>query len=138
MPYPEEMVAPMRAECVAMGVTELRTAESVRDAMDDKSGTALYFINSVCGCAAGSARPGLALSLQNESKPERLYTVFAGQDSDATAEVRKSILGVPPSSPAIAVFKDGNLAAMVERHHIQGCGPEELAQKLGKVYAEIA
>lgn len=130
MPYPEEMVAPMRAEVTALGVKELRSAADVAAAMQQKAGTALYFINSVCGCAAGSARPGLALALQDAPKPERVYTVFAGQDSEATAEVRKHILGFPPSSPSAALFKDGQLVAMVERHDIQGRGPEQVAELL--------
>ena len=126
--YPEEMVAPMRAELTTIGVQELRTAAEVQDAMSAKEGSALYFINSVCGCAAGSARPGLAMALQGETKPDHVYTVFAGQDAEATAEVRKAILGFPPSSPSAAVFKDGQLVAMIERHHIQGNPPEGVAQ----------
>ena len=125
--YPEEMVAPMRAELTTVGVKELRTAADVQAAMAE-GGSALYFINSVCGCAAGSARPGLTLALQGEQKPEHVYTVFAGQDADATAEVRKHILGFPPSSPSAAVFKDGQLVAMIERHQIQGNPPEGVAK----------
>ena len=136
MPYPEEMVAPMRAEVVEIGVSELRTADDVDQAMADTSGTALYFINSVCGCAAGSARPGLAASLSGETKPDRLYTVFAGQDADATEAVRRRIVGFPPSSPSFALFKDGDLIAMVERHNIQGSSPEQLGETLQGLYAE--
>ena len=135
MPYPEQMVAPMREEIVRAGVAELRTADAVKTAMSETSGTALYFVNSVCGCAAGSARPGLALSLRGETKPDRSYTVFAGQDSDATAEVRANIVGIPPSSPSIALFKDGTLVEMVERHHIQGASAEQLAAALQEMYA---
>ncbi len=135
MPYPEDLVAPMRAELTSIGVAELRTADAVAETMAAPSGTALYFINSVCGCAAGSARPGLALALQAEPKPDGVYTVFAGQDSEATAEVRKHILGFPPSSPSAALFKDGQLVAMVERHDIQGNGPEQVAAIFADAFA---
>jgi len=134
MPYPEEMVAPMRAEVADLGVEELRTAAEVQAAMADTAGTALFFINSVCGCAAGSARPGLAASLGHKTRPDRLFTVFAGQDGEATAEVRSKILGIPPSSPSIALFKNGALVEMVERHHIQGASGEELGQSLAALY----
>ena len=133
--YPEEMVAPMRAELTSIGVKELRTAAEVEQAMADTSGNALYFINSVCGCAAGSARPGLAMALAGDAKPDRVYTVFAGQDADATAEVRKRILGFPPSSPSAALFKDGQLVAMIERHQIQGNPPEGVAQLFAQAFA---
>ncbi len=134
MPYPEEMVAPMRAELTSIGVEELKTAAEVETAMANKSGTALYFINSVCGCAAGSARPGLALALRGDTKPDHVYTVFAGQDSDATAEVRKSILGFPPSSPSAVLFKNGELVSMVERHQIQGYSAEQVAGMFGQIF----
>lgn len=133
--YPEDMVAPMRAELTSIGVKELRTADEVRDAMAEKDCSALFFINSVCGCAAGSARPGLALALAGGTAPDRVYTVFAGQDTEATAEVRKNILGFPPSSPSAALFKDGQLVAMIERHHIQGNPPEGVAQLFGQAFA---
>ena len=135
MPYPEEMVTPMRKELTSIGVEELKTAADVDAAMADKTGTALYFINSVCGCAAGSARPGLAMALQGEVQPDHVYTVFAGQDAEATAEVRKNILGFPPSSPSAAVFKNGQLVAMIERHHIQGNPPEGVAQLFEQAFA---
>ena len=134
MPYPEEMVAPMRAELTSIGVAELKTAEEVAAAMADTSTNALYFINSVCGCAAGSARPGLAMALQGDVKPDRVFTVFAGQDGDATAEVRKHILGFPPSSPSAAMFKDGQMVAMIERHHIQGNSAEQVAGMFAQVF----
>jgi len=133
--YPEDMVAPMRAELTTIGVTELRSAEDVQAAMAETGGSALYFINSVCGCAAGSARPGLALALQGATKPDRVFTVFAGQDADATAEVRKHILGFPPSSPSAALFKDGQLVAMIERHQIQGNPPEGVAKLFEEAFA---
>jgi putative YphP/YqiW family bacilliredoxin len=134
MPYPEEMVAPMRAELTSIGVQELMTAAEVETAMADKTGTSLFFINSVCGCAAGSARPGLAIALQGEVKPDNVYTVFAGQEADATAEVRKNILGFPPSSPSAALFKDGQLVSMVERHQIQGYSAEQVAGMFGQIF----
>ena len=138
MPYPEEMVAPMRAEMVQMGVTELRTASDVDQAMADTSGTSLYFVNSVCGCAAGSARPGLGVALRDSTaKPDRLYTVFAGQDGEATEAVRQRIVGFPPSSPSIAMFKDGELVAMVERHHIQGRSADELGEALTGTFTKF-
>lgn len=138
MPYPEEMIAPMRDEMIDMGVTELRTADAVNQAMADASGTALYFINSVCGCAAGSARPGLGVALRDaDVKPDRLYTVFAGQDAEATDAVRQRIIGFPPSSPSIAIFKDGELVAMVERHHIQGASAEELGEALAGAFTKF-
>ena len=134
MPYPEEMVTPMRKELTSIGVEELKTAGDVDAAMADKTGTALYFINSVCGCAAGSARPGLAMALQGEQKPDRLYTVFAGQDAEATAEVRKHLHGFPPSSPSAALFKDGHLVSMIERHQIQGYSAEQVAGMFGQIF----
>jgi putative YphP/YqiW family bacilliredoxin len=136
MPYPEEMVRPMRAEVTALGVSELRTAAEVDAAMADTEGSALYFINSVCGCAAGSARPGLAASLAEGPRPDRMYTVFAGVDTEAVEAVRKRLVGIPPSSPGIALFKDGDLVAMIERHHIQRLDGPRLGDALRKVYAE--
>ena len=136
MAYPEEMVAPMRAEVSALGVEELRTAQSVRAAMAVPAGTSLYFVNSVCGCAAGSARPGLAASLRSGPRPDRLYTVFAGNDTEAVAQVRSRILGYPPSSPCFALFKDAELVAMIERHQIQGLSAAEVGTKLAALYTE--
>ncbi len=138
MPYPEHMVAPMRAEVVNMGVTQLMSASEVEDTMKETSGTALYFINSVCGCAAGSARPGLGMSLQSDVKPDRLYTAFAGMEGDAVNAIRERLVGYPPSSPCIALFKDGDLAAVVERHEIQGMQAEQLGTKLAGMYAELS
>lgn len=136
MPYPEEMVAPMRAEVTELGVEELRTADAVRAALEERSGSALYFINSVCGCAAGSARPGLRLSLADGPRPDRIYTMFAGNDTEAVAELRRHVLGYPPSSPFFALFKDGDLAAVLERHDVQGLSAEELAVRLRGMFAE--
>ena len=135
MPYPEEMVAPMRAEVTELGVGELRSAEDVQRALGERGGTALYFVNSVCGCAAGSARPGLRESLAAGPRPDRMYTVFAGNDVEATAELRNHLLGYPPSSPFFALFKDGDLVGVLERHDVQGLSGEELAERLRTLYA---
>ena len=120
MPYDPVLVAPMREEMVAMGAIELNTADEVDAFMNDRSGTVLLFVNSVCGCAAGSARPGLRHALGNDHKPDRVATVFAGQDTDATARARHHIGDVPPSSPSAALFKDGELVHFVPRHMIEG------------------
>jgi len=120
MPYDPVLVAPMRVEMVQMGAEELHTPEQVDAFMADQTGTALLFVNSVCGCAAGSARPGLRHALQNEHKPDRVATVFAGQDAAATQRVRELIGDVPPSSPSAALFKDGELVHFVPRHMIEG------------------
>ena len=108
MPYPEMMVAPMREDLVRIGFQELRTSEDVTQAMDAMDGTILMAVNSVCGCAAGAMRPGVMMAMENETLPEHRLTVFAGQDLDATAEARKYLVGYPPSSPSIALFKDGD------------------------------
>jgi bacilliredoxin len=137
MPYPEEMVAPMRAEVTTLGAGELRSAADVAQSFEDADGTSLYFINSVCGCAAGSARPGLAASLAGDGpRPDRIFTAFAGNDNDATAAIRARLVGFPPSSPCIAYFKDGELVAMIERHHIQGLSGEQLGEALSGLYGE--
>ena len=136
MPYPEEMVRPMRAEAVVAGATELRSADEVRSAMQQRSGTALYFINSVCGCSAGSARPGLGISLKGTKRPERVYTSFAGNDTDAVGEIRKQMPGVPPSSPSMALFRDGILVAVLERRDIESATAEQTAQRLSALFAE--
>lgn len=117
--YPEQLVAPMKAELTSAGFQELLTADDVNAALS-KAGTTFVVINSVCGCAAGAARPGAIDALKNENTPDNLVTVFAGVDKDAVNEVRKHLLPYPPSSPAMALFKDGKLVHMVERHHIEG------------------
>jgi len=118
--YDPQLVAPMRQEMVEMGATELKTAAEVDAFLAAKSGTVLIFINSVCGCAAGSARPGLRMALQNERKPARVGTVFAGQDAEATAQARALFGDIPPSSPSAALFKDGEVVHFVPRHAIEG------------------
>ncbi len=120
MPYPEEMVAPLRAELTRLGVAELKTAADVDRFMADKKGTALLIVNSVCGCAAAGARPGVAVALQHTTKPDRVATVFAGQDLEATARARSYFGEVPPSSPSMALFKDGKVVHFVPRHMIEG------------------
>lgn len=130
MPYPEQMVAPMRAELVDMGVRELRTADEVDQYFSDSEGTALVLVNSVCGCAAGSARPGLQMALGNVSKPDRVATVFAGQDLEATARARELFGDLPPSSPSVALLKNGELVQFVPRHMIEGHSAEGVAQQL--------
>lgn len=136
MPYPEEMVEPMRAEAVSAGAKELRTADEVRASMAERRGTALYFINSVCGCSAASARPGLATALRAAKRPDRVFTSFAGNDTEAVNEIRRNLPGVPPSSPSLALFKDGELVAVLERHDIQGTTAEQLAARLEGLFVE--
>ena len=136
MPYPEALVAPMRAELTSAGIKELRTAADVDAFMADKSGTAMVIVNSVCGCAAGGARPGVKLSLQNGKKPARVATVFAGQDTEAVAKARSYFSDIPPSSPCVALFKDGELAHFTPRHMIEGRDPKSIAADLIKAFDE--
>jgi putative YphP/YqiW family bacilliredoxin len=135
--YPEELVAPMRADLTNNGFTELKDAEAVVNVFDTASGTALLVVNSVCGCAAGSARPGAVSSLSGDKKPDNLFTVFAGQDGEATAKAREYLLPYPPSSPSIGLFKDGELVHFVERHHIEGRSAEMISSHLQLVYKEF-
>jgi len=129
--YPEQLVAPMRQELVNAGFEELRTAEQVDSALTPNSGTVLVVVNSVCGCAAGSARPGIRMALDKAtSKPSRLTTVFAGNDAEATARARSYFAPYPPSSPAMALFKDGELVHFIERHHIEGRSAQMIADNL--------
>ncbi len=135
--YPEELVAPMRTELTEVGFKEFRTAQEVDDHFKDHKGTTLIVINSVCGCAAGAARPGVVASVQNSiKKPDTLATVFAGADHEAVAKTREYHAPYPPSSPSIALFKDGELVHMVERHHIEGRPAEMIADHLAQVYEE--
>ena len=119
MPYPEFFVAPMREELTSLGVEELRTPADVDAAVTSSKGTLMVVVNSVCGCAAGKARPGLALALRNGARPDRAVSVFAGFDNDATARARSYFTGYAPSSPSIALFRDGKLAYMLERSQIE-------------------
>jgi len=131
--YPEEMVRPCREELTSIGVTELKTAEEVDTALKNP-GTTLVVVNSVCGCAAGGARPGVRLSLEHSNRPDHLTTVFAGVDSDAVEQARTHMTGYSPSSPAMALFKDGQLVYMMERHDIEGYHPEQIAENLKRAF----
>jgi putative YphP/YqiW family bacilliredoxin len=127
--YPEYFVAPMRAELTGLGVEELRTAEAVDEALARK-GTTLVVVNSVCGCAAGKARPGIAMALGHDVKPDHLTTVFAGADIEATERARSYFTGYPPSSPAVALLQDGQLVYMLERRQIEGAPADVIARQL--------
>ena len=128
--YPEFMIAPMREELTRFGVRELRTAGEVDDALTKTTGTVMIVVNSVCGCAAGKARPGVALALQHAAKPDVVATVFAGADVEATERARSYFTGYPPSSPSIALFKDGKLVYMMERHQIENQEADAIATQL--------
>jgi putative YphP/YqiW family bacilliredoxin len=134
--YPEQLVAPMRTDLTSAGFTELKTPGDVEKQLQNK-GTTLLVINSVCGCAAGAARPGVKWALQNSGKkPNHLTTVFAGVDKDAVTKAREFTLPYPPSSPAIALFKDGELVHFVERHHIEGRNAQMIGSHLVEVFEE--
>jgi putative YphP/YqiW family bacilliredoxin len=136
MPYPEMMIAPMREDLRRIGFRELRSTKDVDDVLGNEKRTTLLVVNSVCGCSAGAARPAVHMSLQHPNKPEVLTTVFAGQDMDATERAREYIVGYPPSSPAVALFRDGELVWMLERHQIQGRFPQQIAEDLKRAYDE--
>ncbi|HVE17304.1 MAG TPA: BrxA/BrxB family bacilliredoxin [Chthoniobacterales bacterium] len=130
MPYHETMVKPMRDEVTRLGVRELRSVAEVDAALGPGEGTALVFVNSVCGCAAGAARPALGLALQHPNLPQHLYSVFAGQDLDATARARSYFAEYQPSSPSLALLQDGEVVHFIHRHMIEGRGPEAIARDL--------
>lgn len=130
MPYDERFVTPMRRELTQLGVQEMLTPEDVDATLKDAEGTTLVVVNSVCGCSARNARPAVARALEHDRKPETLTTVFAGQDLDATARARSYFTGYPPSSPQIALLKDGKLVYMLERHEIEGRTPDAIATDL--------
>ena len=130
MPYSEILIKPMREDLTNVGVEETRTPAEVEDAIKNTKGTLLVVVNSVCGCAAGRARPGVAMALQNAARPDRSITVFAGADIEATARARAYFAPYPPSSPQIGLFKDGKLVFMLERHQIENRYAEEIAQEL--------
>jgi putative YphP/YqiW family bacilliredoxin len=136
VPYSELLVRPMREELTSAGVKELRTPEEVDAFMNDKSGTAMLVVNSVCGCAAGMARPGVRLAMQSDRRPDRVATVFAGQDLEATAKARSYFPDIPPSSPSIAFLKDGELVYFMPRHRIEGRDAHSVAHDLAQVFAE--
>ena len=136
--YPEHLVAPMRTDLTSAGFKELKSAAEVEQQLkDNNQGTTLLVINSVCGCAAGAARPGVKWALQNSpKKPDQLTTVFAGVDMDAVSRARQFTLPYPPSSPSIALFKDGELVHFIERHHIEGRNAQMIGQHLVQVFEE--
>lgn len=117
--YMRDMIQPMRDDLTRIGFTELLTPEQVTEVLDNQTGTLLLVINSVCGCAAGQCRPGVAQALQHEVKPDHLYTVFAGQEKEATAKAREYLAPYPPSSPSIALFKDGKLVHFIQRYQVE-------------------
>jgi putative YphP/YqiW family bacilliredoxin len=137
MNYPEEMCAPMRSELVSAGFIELKTPESVSDLLSKKNGTTLVMVNSVCGCAAGNARPAVIMATNFDKQVDTFATVFAGQDIGATAKAREFMLPFPPSSPSIAVFKEGKLVHFIERHHIEGRAAEMIADNLKDCFDQI-
>jgi putative YphP/YqiW family bacilliredoxin len=134
--YDPELVQPMRDEVTSLGVKELRTPQEV-DAALKQPGTAMIFVNSVCGCAAGGARPALRMSLENAKKPKHLYTVFAGMETEATAKAREYFKPYRPSSPQIGILKDGKLVKMFQRQDIEGRDPSTIAQELVKAFNEL-
>ncbi|MCH2034351.1 MAG: BrxA/BrxB family bacilliredoxin [Tenacibaculum sp.] len=134
--YPEELVKPMRDQLIDAGFEALYSAEDVDSALA-KEGTTLVMVNSVCGCAAGTARPGTIASIQGDKKPDHLTTVFAGVEKESTAKAREYMIPFPPSSPAVALFKDGKLVHMLERHHIEGRSAQMIAENLSQAYDEF-
>jgi putative YphP/YqiW family bacilliredoxin len=134
--YPESIVKPMKAELTAVGFEDLTNPDQVKEAIESK-GTTLVVVNSVCGCAAGAARPGVKLAVSGDKKPDRITTVFAGFDTEAVVEARKHFAPYPPSSPAIALFKDGKLVHFVERHHIEGRSAAMIADNLKMAFDEF-
>jgi len=130
MPYPEIMIRPMREDLTRLGVEEWRSAEEVDTAVRNSKGTLMVVVNSICGCAAGKARPGVALALQNDVKPDKVATVFAGADIEATDRARSYFTGYGPSSPSIAILKDGELVYMLERFQIEGRDATQIANEL--------
>ncbi|MGN7360761.1 BrxA/BrxB family bacilliredoxin [Paenibacillus sp. SAF-054] len=135
--YMKDMIQPMRDELTSLGIKELRTPEEVETYLPDAQGTTLVVVNSVCGCAAGQCRPGVALALQNDLVPDNLFTVFAGQDKEATAKAREYFAPYPPSSPSIAVLKDGQLVHFIERHQIEDRSAQEIAEDLTEAFDRV-
>lgn len=128
--YPPELVAPMAKDLTDFGFSSLHSQQDVSNLLDKKEGTVLLVVNSVCGCAAGNARPAAKFAIHNASKPDHAVTVFAGVDKEATDKAREYLLPYPPSSPAIALFKNGDLVHMIERHHIEGRSAQMIADNL--------
>jgi|SRR5215470_17186807 len=138
MPYPELMVEPMREELRKLGFSELKTPEEVDREVSRSTDPILLVVNSICGCAAGVARPGVALSLKHPAAPKRRATVFAGQDTEATARARSYFEGQPPTSPQIAILGGGRLLYLMQRQEIEGHSPDQIAQALGSAYERVA
>ncbi|MBT7896886.1 MAG: BrxA/BrxB family bacilliredoxin [Flavobacteriales bacterium] len=134
--YPEEICKPMREDLTSVGFIEMRDHDEVADILDKKEGTVLVMVNSVCGCAAGNARPAVKMSTEYSKKPDFFTTVFAGQDIGATAKAREYMQPYPPSSPCIALFKEGNLVHFIERHHIEGRPAEMIAENLNQAFIQ--
>lgn len=134
--YPADIVMPMKEQLTSNGFEDLNTVEKVDEAIK-RSGTTLVMVNSVCGCAAGAARPGVLMSLTGDKQPDHLTTVFAGFDIEATQKAREYMMPFPPSSPAVALFKDGELVHMLERHHIEGRSAQAIAENLMEAYNEF-
>jgi putative YphP/YqiW family bacilliredoxin len=134
MPYPEFMIYPMRQELTRLGVEEWKTPEQVEDGIKQTEGTLMVVVNSVCGCAAGKARPGIAQALRHEVKPDKVATVFAGADIEATEKARSYFTGYQPSSPSIAILKDGQVVYMLERSQIENKGPQQIAEELTRAF----
>jgi putative YphP/YqiW family bacilliredoxin len=134
MPYPEMLIAPMRGEMIAMGAKELRTAAAVDEAVKNTRGTLMIVVNSVCGCAAGKARPGLAMALDNAKRPDLVATVFAGADIEATDRARSYFAGFAPSSPSIGILRDGKLVYMLERKDIEIRSADMIAAELTRAF----
>ena len=136
MPYPEIMIRPMREDLTRLGVEELRTADQVDETLQNSKGTVMVVVNSICGCAAGKARPGVALALQNDARPDKVVTVFAGADIEATEKARTYFTGYPPSSPSIGLLKDGELVFMMERRQIEGRDAYQIAGELKRAFEQ--
>jgi len=134
MPYPEIMIRPMREDLTRLGVEEMRTADAVDETVRNSKGTLMVVVNSICGCAAGKARPGVALALQHDVKPDKVATVFAGADIEATDRARSYFTGYKPSSPSIALLKDGQLVYMLERYQIEGRDANQIAGELTQAF----
>src|ERR1041385_6410198 len=136
MPYSELMIRPMREELTRIGVEEMRTPEDVQRTLDNSKGTVMVVVNSICGCAAGKARPGIARALQHEVRPDKVATVFAGAEIDATDKARSYFTGYGPSSPSIAILKDGELVYMMKRRQIEGKDASQVASDLIQAFEE--
>jgi putative YphP/YqiW family bacilliredoxin len=137
MPYPEMLIAPMRGEMTAMGAKELKTAQAVDETVKNTKGTLMLVVNSVCGCAAGKARPGLAQALRHERRPDVVATVFAGADIEATDRARGYFTGFPPSSPSIGILRDGKLVYMLERRDIESRSADMIAAELTRAFDQV-